>query len=356
MEENINKLIDIKISQKERDEAARQCCLFTEGIYMVTIVSLCGDICNVDEEVDNLLSAHTEIMYKRNLDFSLKGLRNLLMQLYDGYNWIGDIDNHFEGIRQKLRKIDRNESAVKLLLIRTKDHKPLKDLETEIQQLYQERALVKITKTSQETRDAGELFFNAHSIHHLNHATPDKYKGSFKLAEEFKNIIHEHQLDSSRYVVDSSMIMAMYGIREATDLDYYTVDEDHDFVANCALKKGTMEYHDRYLKYHSLAEKELILTPPTYYIFRGVKYLSLDEIILFKKNRGSLKDKNDIELIRAFLDERTIGKLKVRVLRLKHTVLSLYAKIRTWLFKSMVDLLKKARLYDIIRDIKKRYS
>ncbi|MFA7194041.1 MAG: hypothetical protein WC087_03945 [Candidatus Paceibacterota bacterium] len=118
-------------------------------------------------------------------------------------------------------------------------------------------------------------------------------------------------LPSNQYVVISSGILDVLGIRKANDIDLSITKELHEQLR----KTGEWEEDVRYGKVFLLKEdieinpdvswedyktttKELIETA---LVVDGINFMNLEEVIKFKKALGREKDFKDIELIEEYL-------------------------------------------------------
>ena len=89
----------------------------------------------------------------------------------------------------------------------------------------------------------------------------------------------------------SSLIMEMYGLRKAKDIDYLQKD-------NKILQLPTTGIHDgKWLTYYHINKDEIIYNPKYYFYFNGFKFATLEVIKKMKQKRNETKDINDILLI-----------------------------------------------------------
>jgi hypothetical protein len=164
------------------------------------------------------------------------------------------------------------------------------------------------TDNYDETCLAINLICNSNSLHHITNSSPDKYIETFNTVNFFKQIIKKTGQDVSDYVLDSSVVMALYGIRDAKDVDYLTVNPDCYYIEQQAKNSSakSIECHDMEMDYHNKNIQDLVNNPKNYFIFNGVKFLSLRQLLLFKQNRflktKDKKDKYDIYLINKFIN------------------------------------------------------
>jgi hypothetical protein len=92
------------------------------------------------------------------------------------------------------------------------------------------------------------------------------------------------------YCLTSSIILEMYGLRNANDLDYlHKYDKKID---NLGL------HTEEWLQYYNDGKDEIIYNPSNYFYFNGLKFASLKIVKEMKEKRNQKKDIIDIELIK----------------------------------------------------------
>ena len=137
-----------------------------------------------------------------------------------------------------------------------------------------------------------EILLNDNTIQFLNQSNPLQFNTTIPLLEEAK------KYDVNRTIFTGSIVLALYGIREANDLDYVTLDDDP-------------ESHNDLLEYYGSNVLEMLNNPVKTFTYFGFRFLTLEEIIQFKKNRNESKDRDDIKLIQLFLsDNKKNNKIK----------------------------------------------
>ena len=129
---------------------------------------------------------------------------------------------------------------------------------------------------------------NENSIHFLNNGTNNISEKTKELLKKYFKKIEENNED---YCLTSSLIMEMYGLRQAKDIDYLHKD-------NKILKLDKTDVHDdNWLKYYHIHKDEIIYNPNYHFYFNGFKFSSIEVIKKMKQNRNENKDINDLKLI-----------------------------------------------------------
>ncbi len=141
--------------------------------------------------------------------------------------------------------------------------------------------------TSDTYRISSSLL-NANSIHFLNNGTNDISSQTKQLLTNYFKEVGEN---NENFCLTSSLIMEMYRLRQAKDIDYLHKD-------NKILKLQKTGIHDgKWLLYYHINKDEIIYNPNHYFYFNGFKFASLKVIKEMKLKRGEPKDISDIKLI-----------------------------------------------------------
>ena len=91
--------------------------------------------------------------------------------------------------------------------------------------------------------------------------------------------------------ITGSSFMGVLGIRNSSDIDTISLDQKGD--------------HNIYKHMFSKKIESLFSIGVCHYEFLGLKFLSLEETLFFKKQRNEKKDSDDIKLINMFLSNKT---------------------------------------------------
>lgn len=169
------------------------------------------------------------------------------------------------------------------------------------------------------------------SMHFMFNGYPFRYPNTFSSVLEFRHLLAVQHASFEDYLVDSSSVLSLYGIRQANDLDYLTVSREKiDFM------NGIDEHGDDQKVFYSTSISDLIYDHSHHFYFCNIKFLSLRDLLLFKQTRykqnGDIKDCIDIKLIQLFL-QGTSG------IRRKWTLL------RIWQILTLVRIKNKIQSY-----------
>lgn len=239
------------------------------------------------------------VVYKKDQKMSYAAIRNLMIQIYGHMDWVGGIENDFASTFVKADEVWDNNGMCSFILIKAPSCEFVLDVKNEIRDMFGiGLASIHSTDTMRETRIAANAIFNPNSLTFLHKAKPTRFKESYRLMESYKSLLEKNHCEKRDFIIDSSMMMAIYGIRSAGDLDYYSLNP----VAGGLIKAPLIEEHDESQKsYYNDTIEDLIISPNNYFSFNELKYVTPEKLLGFKKNRYAAlhdpKDKNDIVLL-----------------------------------------------------------
>lgn len=252
----------------------------------------------------DLIEKKSQIIYEKEIEISYNGLRNLMIQIYFGQDWIGTPENHFKGIEGKVAPCFHKNRKMQVYVIESKnfDRKlEIVALKNEIRSLYQMgNHSVHANDTKEEAERLVHLLLNENSRELLNKGKINFDATCLNRILRFQNMLNERGLDKSSFILDSSTIMALYGMRKVGDLDYVTVFKEE--LLGFGVEK--VDNNEQYLKYHNKTASGLIMNPYNYAYIFDMKVITPKVLKNFKKNKNSIKDQEDIKLIDRFISEK----------------------------------------------------
>ena len=254
------------------------------------------------KKAQEMIYTNTDVMYDVEYKFSYEAIRNLLIQIYGHMDWLGNIDNGFQNVIMKVDEVWSSNGKVQLIITRGESCEYITNLKAEIRDMFGiGLSSCHSTDNMRETRLALNALLNPFSRDFLERAKPTLFKNSYKLIDRFKEIVKSNSLLLDNFILDSSMVLAIYGAREAQDLDFYCLPETD--LSAFQSEKNIEEHDDSQKAFYDLPVTDYILNPEHYFVFNEVKFMSLENLRKFKEKRyrqnHDLKDKHDIELIRA---------------------------------------------------------
>lgn len=317
------------LNEKYLDEMILRYIELSKDIYIANIWPVAEE---GYKKVEKLIKKTGNIFYDKEVKLEMRGAVNYIRQVYQNDSWIGDVNNQFEGCYRKAVACFEDRNVIKIYVFKTsgKNVLPLKEA---VRNLFDKgKNSIHINDTKEEAVTMARLLLNQNSIDFLNRGDVCKYPKSYKRFCAFSG-------EKKDGAVTGSMVMALYGIREANDLDF--ID-----------KQGTEGAHNYLERYYPDKVQELLSNPEYYFFSDNLKILTINCVRQFKKARNEKKDREDVELINAYLEGRKENKvaewkreyiLKKRLLMAKIQGSLLIIAHRT----NTYDVLKK--LYHFIR-------
>ena len=246
-----------------------------------------------EDKVKNILKAHGDIYYEKEILLSKTGAELFLTQVYHNEEWLGTIENGFLGAKDKARYCFNGNSSLRVYLFEKRSEIDLRELKEEIRNIYGiGKHSIHINDSFEETERLANILFNQNSLNFLNYAKLRNFKNFWELFNYLQNKVKEKNIDVEKFCLTGSALLAIFGIREANDLDYISFnDEKIDFGND----KISNHYTEK--KYYPTSFDDIIFNPQNYFFFNGIKFASIKVIKKMKQKRGEEKDIRDVKLI-----------------------------------------------------------
>ncbi|WP_051525833.1 hypothetical protein [Butyrivibrio proteoclasticus] len=248
--------------------------------------------------VEELISEIGEIVFLQDVYLNYDGIRNFMIQVYGHQKWTGNIDNRFIGVDEKAEACFKKGNPVRAILFQAESFDSVISVKEKIRELFNiGNHSIHISDNQQETREMAELLFNPNSVFFLNQSKTYEYSNVHKKIKELRKEIVEKGLDTNRFIIDSSAVLEICGLRPARDIDYLTDYEDITLDSS----KKFADDHRSQMQYHTISIKDMLYNPSNYFYYDGMKFLSVQRLREMKKNRNEEKDVLDVELCDVFL-------------------------------------------------------
>ena len=295
------------------------------------------------------------VVYQKECNMSYSAIRNLMIQMYGHMDWVGSIENDFAATYTKADEVWDGNGKCSFILIQAPFCGYVLKMKSEIREMFGVGlASIHTTDNIRETKIVANAIYNPNSMFFLHHAKPTTYKKSYRMMEKYKETLIDNHCDLEKYIVDTSMVLSILGLREASDLDYYTIEGIHqDFF-----KIPNIEEHDDSQKdYYPINIVDLIESPCNYFVFNELKFVNLDRLLDFKNRRyeanHDIKDKHDMMLIRHLKDKSKMGwqmKYNDFIIVCRRRIRMIHRSYR----QMRKDILVSLHLYEPLRLLKRR--
>jgi len=229
-----------------------------------------------DNELESLIP---NILYRKNVELNHTGAHNLLSQVYYDEPWLGERVENYPGVENKLVECFKTFNDLRVIAFQAPNLDQVLLLKEKIRTLYSiGKHSVHITDTQSEAVRVARTLFNDNSVHFLNHGRPNKYLTTHKKLERFKQFLALKNLNIEEVVLDSSVILSLYGLRECNDIDYLSIkdvaEDMHDEI---------IQNHIDDLKFHGQEIETLIFDPSFYFYYDDMKFVAFSQLLLMKK-------------------------------------------------------------------------
>ena len=284
------------------------------------------------------------IVYRKKINLNYNGAHNLISHIYYGEEWLGNVKDDFIGSKRKLIECFKIFGPINVLAFQADSLEEVLKIKDQVRDIFNVgKHSIHITDTKEESIRVARLVFNDNSIHFLNNAKPNKYFSTHEKIDRFKNYIIKNELNFNDVILDSSIILSAYGLREAKDTDFFCTDN-----SKISKKFIDINTHDEELEYHDEDKKEMIFNPKYHFFFNDLKFISFMQLYKMKKNRGEIKDINDCKMMEALIVNDSFKK-HVNVWKQNFYYESL--KFRIILRTNSVNALRFVGLFEIARNV-----
>lgn len=278
------------LDEKSSDAAALQYCRLRPDTFVVTVFPSAE---GREDEVRALLNRHGRLVYAKQVALNRRGARNLICELYAGEPWLGDWRNNFSGANGKMEPCFRGEGPVRVYVLQAANLEDVRAVKAAVRDLFGlANHSVHINDTHAQTLQLAQLFFNANSIHFLNHAQLKFFERFVRHMERYRKWLGAEGRDPESFCIDGSAVMAAYGLRDAQDLDVL-----HYGPADFKPVMPEVNSHNPDAHHHTTTRDDIIFNPENHFYAFGLKFASLDTIRRLKAKRNEGKDQKDVALI-----------------------------------------------------------
>ncbi len=240
-----------------------------------------------DHELFDIISQEFKIIYKKSVPLTENGAFFYLAQIYQEYSWAQNSDEGFSGVYRKLLPCFPSFDPVRCVFVEVKDYGRLVEIKDKMRSLYElEKHSLHMTDNKRETVQMADILLSNNTISFMNRCNALQFKNTFKLLEEAKTFFSGDEV-----CFTGSIVLALYGVRQANDIDYISLNDNDN------------NSHNQFLSLYGLSKEQILYQPDLFFWFFDMKFLCLENIKKFKVNRNEGKDVDDIKLIEFVLKD-----------------------------------------------------
>lgn len=287
-----------------------------------------------ESEVERMIP---NVVYKKTIRLNANGAHNLLSQIYAGEAWLGSREDNFGGVNAKLAACFKSFEPFNIYAFQANSLDEVLRIKEDIRRLFGVgKHSVHITDTKEEAQRMAKLLFNENGLHFLNHAKPNRFASTYQQLEHFQAFMQANTINHEDIVIDSSVVLSCYGIREAKDIDYLLVSP-----SQVTVPYSLIHSHDEALAYYRKSKEDIVYDPRYHFWYEDLKFVSFGLLYEMKRNRDEPKDRNDCKMMEALLNENGLQAVRYR---LQQRWLYMQIRIR----QSIITLLQRIGLFDYV--------
>jgi hypothetical protein len=279
----------------------------------------------MDKELGEIIP---NILCKKNIELSENGAKNFLSMVYHKEEWLGNVQNNFRGRHEKYIQCFETRGPVRVIPFQAKNIAEVVSVKSRIRKIFKKgKSSIHITDTREEAVRMANIVFNDNSLHFINYANLNEYCSFRGQMQRFEKFISKNKLNKNDVLLDSSIVLSAYGLREAVDTDFL-------YSGGRTIQNKLLEIlpHDESIRFYKKGKDELIYNPKNYFYFDNFKFVSFDLLYKMKKNRGELKDKNDCKIMESVIENNW---LKLHFNKFNQQIYYSGLKIRAYLIKGL---------------------
>ncbi|MBV7271524.1 hypothetical protein I6U48_01145 [Clostridium sp. PL3] len=244
-------------------------------------------------EAETIINNEFTVVYSKKIDVTYNGLRNIMVQTYCGFDWMGGLENNYTGATSKADECYDVDKPICIYVIQDSNLNHIIKVKEKIREIFgMGKHSLHINDTHEETVMLAQIFLNYNTLEFINNTVPDRNVELNKKIFLYKSKLINNLLNFEEFVIDSSAVIALYNLRDANDIDYITCSQDIKKVESLL-----GESHVNYLKYYQMTATNIIYNPECYFYYFGLKFIIISLVKKMKENRGEEKDKLDVILI-----------------------------------------------------------
>ena len=278
------------------------------------------------------------VVYQKDVHLTDKGAHNLIAECYMGEPWLGERSGGYAGVKGKYVECFKGGTDIRCYLFECASLDKVLEAKERVRELFGlGKHSIHITDTKDETLSLSRLIFNGAGLDFLNYAITTQFANTDNKINKIKGCIKRGGHSADEYIFDTGIVLEVFGLREASDIDYLT-------QIGGVLEAPGMDRHESSI--YDLSEVFNFSLASFY--FRGLRFISLKKLKDFKTIRGEFKDKSDVASIGLLLAND--GRVNISLLIRK--------KISFWLYRlffktrnGFISLLKGLGLFNFVRSI-----
>jgi hypothetical protein len=246
---------------------------------------------SLQEKAMNRIRERAKIIHTIDVALTDQGRKNVIELLYGHEPW-WKMDQLDDFVSLRFPK----GGSITAVFFKTNAGQTSRTVKEHAREIFPAMHFVHANDTHLETRWIADCLLNPNGVQYLNLRPTIQPPHFRELISEFRSRIGSDKVPG-HYCIDSSAVMAAFGIRDCRDLDYITPE-----VRTPRLNDDSrVSWHnEEYLRF-PIPVDELVANPAHHFVYKGIKFMALDTVMFFKRHRWAEKDIVDC---RSILDAR----------------------------------------------------
>jgi hypothetical protein len=143
--------------------------------------------------------------------------------------------------------------------------------------------------------------------HFLRHARLGRYTVTAARLSYFRSFLANNRFRHDEVLLDASLVLELYGVRKAECIDYLALAAE--ITHRPCIKRNEEECH-----HHGRSLREMLATPGCHFRLGELRCVSFEQIIRFKRSRGTFADRRDLGMMQALVTGNRLAMLWHRTL------------------------------------------
>lgn len=269
---------------------------------------------------------------------------NLILEIYNHQSFLGEPENNFPGAFSKANLTYKQSNPITFFVIEDLEDSVILKLKDKFREVCSiNKHSIHVTDNNDESLMLSKVFCNSNSMYMLSYYKLSRYPKALKLLRDFKFYLTQNQFELNDIIVTSSIILGLVGIRNPNDVDFF-------YFGNADIK---LETHNEYSNYLEKSMDEIYSDPENHFYFLGLKFLTIQNIYTFKKNRKEKKDIYDFKELNNLISPNTSSKISFGYTKLNRILFYTKLRLKNYIIVVAIKVLKKIKLYFFVKWILK---
>ncbi len=278
-------LQSLGLEERYADAMAAEYALLKDNVYVAVVFAK-----HKTDQMLQELATFGRPLYWKSVELFGEGPRNLMRELYLGEHWLGNWEDGFAGASEKADLALRWNRRIGVYLFEGESLEKVTEGKLRLRQKFKRgQHALHINDSQEETDRLCKTLLNQNSLHFLNRSTLRGYANFHILFEQYQHFLQGKQSDG--FAIDTSAVLAAYGLRDCRDLDFISREE-------IAGPSEQVNNHNEELSYHTHNRDDLLYNPENHFWHCGTKFIALHQVQAMKAKRGEAKDMTDCAMIK----------------------------------------------------------